>query len=251
MKLLSKFWLVVNKKLMAVSAICSIVSVVCLCFRDQIAIWIALGTLVLSLATILWAILRVLNSYLEENINGDHRCISSYITYRTDDGDHILFEVHKLIQVKCAIMQVFDTGLKWSGDDNFKWESDLQDVVGLDKHDDETEFDTLKLGFKNPPLYNQTAAVQFKANINDSNHKSSTYVELRVDYPIDYIQVNISLGYKNKSENAVVERKLIHAATGGEYKKFDTIPYDSVHRQYLYQTFRPESGYFYRISWKR
>ena len=251
MNLFSKFWLVANRPLVSLGTICSIVSVVALCVREPLAIWIALGALIIGLVLILWAIIRVLNSYLEKDINGNHRCISTYVTYRTEDKDHIFISVNRLIQVKCAIMQIFDTGIKWTGDHDPVWDSDLQDVIGFKRQDDQGEYDTLKLAFKNPPLYNQTAVVQYKAEINDVNHVSSTYLELRVEYPIDCIQMNVELGYKDQAANAIVERKLIHSATGSGYTPIDTVPFDPIHKRYMYQVFRPEPGYFYKISWER
>lgn len=243
--------MIINKPLVYIGTICSIVSVVCLCFSNNAASLIALGTLCLALLLVLIAIIRVLNRFLEKDVSGNYRCISSFVTYRTDDGDNVTFDVHKLIQVKCAIMQTFDTGFKWTGEMEPVWKSDLQEVVTVNKNNDAGKYDTLQLRFKNPPLYNQTTVVHFQSQINDVNRTSKPQVEIRVEYPADYIQIVVDLGYKTKGKPAVISRKLIHSDLASEYENIDSVSFDAIHKQYIYRCPNPQTGYFYRISWER
>ena len=215
---------------MWVGTICSIASVVFVIVYKDTAAWIALGTLSVSLLLILIALLRVLNKYLEEDKNGDHRCISSFITYKSEDGNHVSFEMCRFIQVKCAIMQAFDTGFKWTGTNSPEWRSDLQYVENVTKAKNNSDYDKLILRFKNPPIYNQTAVIHYRADIDDSDHKSIPAVDIKVESPTDYVRIIVELGYKSH-KNAIAQRKLIHSQSPTEFQTIKEIPNDAAHKQ--------------------
>lgn len=248
-----KIWRIIEKPFVIVSSICSIISVIAICFNNIIATIIAISTLCISLTIILIAILRVLNRFLEKSTTGDHKCISSFIKYKTDDGENIEFESYKLIQVKCCIMQFFDIGFRWSGNNFPKVSSDLQDVELLKKSDNTGEYDSAKLRLKKPALYNETTVIHFKTQSNDAEKVSESKVELYVKYPIEFIQVNISLGYKDGSFNktAKIERLKMGTIIPQKYELMTSIPFDSKSKQYSHCFIDPEPGFFYKISWER
>lgn len=250
MKLLSKIWAIINQPLMWIGTVCSIASVVIAVMYRDTAAWVALGILCLSLLLILIALLRVLNKYLEEDKNGNYRCISSIVTYKTDDGKHISFEMCRFIQAKCAIMQEFDTGFKWTGTEEPQWKSKLQEIVRVEKATDIGKYNSLILRFRNPLLYNQTAVVQYKAEIDDSDQKSETYAEIKVEYPTDYVRILVELPYENHPE-AKLLRKLIYSVSPSEFIEYEKVVYDSAHKHYRCDIPNPKPGYFYRLSWER
>ena len=253
MKLVSKIWTIIEKPFLYVGTICSIASIVVICFVDNWTAWVALLFVLLSILVLLIAVLRVLNRYLEKGDEQDFDCISTFVNYKSDDGDNITFETYKLIQAKCSIMQYFDVGFKWSGKDMPKWTSDLQDVEFVNPSHEEGKYDSARLRFRTPVLYNQTTLIHFRSNINDVNHLSEPKVELCVKYPIEYIQIVVSLGYKDSSftKPASVSKTRIISDMHSDYKNYDSVSFDPIHKQYVVRLIHPEPGYYYKITWER
>lgn len=248
-----KIWKAIEKPFLVVASLSSIISVVAICFNDPTATIVAVCALCIALAIVLISIIRVLNRFLEKNKNGDHKCISSFVRYRTDDGENIEFDSHKLIQSKCSIMQYFDIKFNWTGKNFPSVTSDLQCVEIAQKSMDANSYDTARLRLKKPVLYNETTVIHFKTKTNDAEKVSVPKVELYVEYPIEFIQVNIVLAYKNEAFNstAKVERLRINSKIPQKYELIDSIPFDGKTKQYSYCYIDPEPGYFYRISWER
>ena len=248
-----KFWNIIEKPFLIISSLCSIISIVILCFNTQTGITIAAISLSLSLIILLIAIVRVLNRFLEKDTTEKHRCIANFVRYKTNDGENIEFESYKLIQVKCSIMQYFETGFKWTGKNFPKVHSELQDVVFSKPSESADEYDSAKLKLREPALYNQTKVIHFKTTTNDAAKISEPKVELCVKLPIEFIQINISLGYKDSSFNktAKVERARWGINMPQRYELLDSISFDSNLKQYSYSFINPEPGYLYKISWER
>lgn len=238
---------------MIASSLASIVSLVAIFFKSTTATIVALCALIVALTILLVAILKVLNRFLEEASTGDHRCISSFVRYKTDDGENVEFDSYKLIQVKCSIMQFFDVGFRWSGKKFPKVVSDLQEVELSKKSDDSGEYDTARLKLKKPALYNETTVIHFKTLSNDVERVSEPKVELFVRFPIEFIQINILLGYKDAAFNrtAKVERLKMGTNIPQKYESVTSIPFDCNSKQYSYSLINPEPGYNYKISWER
>lgn len=252
--LFGKIWLVIEKPFGIIGTISSVLSIVLICVVNEHAAWWALALLCLSLLILLIALLRVLNRLLEKNNNHeDHVCISSFVNYKTEDGENIEFESYKLIQVKCAIMQFFNIGYKWSGKGQPDCSSDLQDIEWTKTSADSNCYDNARLRLKTPALYNQTTVIHFKARMNDVHKTSEPKVELCVKYPIEYIQITVSLGYKVSEQNttAKLHRKKINSELPSEYTEINSVPFDSIHRQYQYRLINPEPGYYYKLVWER
>jgi len=217
----NKIWSVISSPLYLIGSLAFIASVVVLLFKDKNAAIIALVLLLIALILFLIRIFHVLNRFLEKHPQ-DHKCISSFIQYTCDDGDNVIFNSYKLIQVKCSIMQDFDIGFKWSGDKMPNISSELQTFKILKKTTNKYEYD---------------------------------YVEVPIRYPIEYIQICISLGYKDDSFSKTAEisnRKITNLNQIQQpHTKYNSIPFDKNHKQYVYRLINPEVGYSYRISWER
>lgn len=248
-----KFCSIIEKPFLVISSLCSILSIVLLCFKTQTGVTIAAISLALSLIILLIAIVRVLNRFLEKDTAEDHRCIANFIRYKTNDGENIEFESYKLIQVKCSIMQYFETGFKWTGKNFPKVHSELQDVVFSKQSESADEYDTAKLKLREPALYSQTKVIHFKTTTNDAARISKPKVEVCVKSPIEFIQINISLGYKDSSFNktAKIERARWGTNMPQRYELLGSIPFDSNLKQYSHSFINPEPGYLYKISWER
>jgi len=250
----SKIWRIVSAPFYVIGSVASIASVFILLFRDKDSSIIALIFLCVALILFLVSLLKILNRFLEKHPQ-DHKCISTFIQYTCDDGDNVLVETYKLIQVKCSIMQEYNAGFKWSGDTPPNISSDLQNFKILKKSQNGYEYDYAVLEFKKPVLYNETTIVHFKSIVNDVRHASLPYVEIPVRFPIEYIQICISLGYKNSSFNEtakISQRKITNSnEIQQNHKEYDSITFDQKHKQYLYRLINPQVGYSYKISWER
>lgn len=247
-----KIWTVIEKPFLIISSLCSIISIVALCVQTKAGLIVAVCSLCVSLAIILIAIVKVLNRFLEQSPS-KHNCVSSFVKYKTSDGENIEFESYKLIQVKCSIMQFFDMGFKWSGQNFPKISSDLQDVEFESKSQDCSSYDSVRLRLKKPALYNETTVIHFRTEASDPERISEPKVELCVKLPIEFIHVDIQLGYKDSSysQTAKVERAKIDSAVPQKYETLCSIPFDGKYRQYTHSFINPEPGYFYRIIWER
>lgn len=247
-----KFWTVIEKPFLLVSSLCSIISIVALCVQTKAGLIIAVCFLCVALVIILIAIVRVLNRFLEQTPD-KHNCVSSFVKYKTNDGENIEFESYKLIQVKCSIMQFFDMGFKWSGKHFPNISSDLQSVEFESKSKDGSSYDSVRLRLKKPALFNETTIIHFRTKATDPERVSEPKVELCVKQPIEFIHVDIQLGYKDflYSHTAKVERAKIDSDVPQKYETLCSIPFDGIYRQYTYSFINPEPGYFYRITWER
>lgn len=249
----SKFWKIIERPFLLLSSMCSVASIVVLCFSDTYAAIIALGLICVALIVLLCSIIRVLNRFLEKEPKNDHNCFSSFIYYKTDDGENVELETYKLIQAKCSIMQHFDLGFKWSGDNCPKVTSDLQDVEKLRFTEDGTEYDTAILKLKSPILYNQTTVIHARFTMNDAARTSEPKVEISVQYPIEYINIVVSLGYKPSDycRTARLERRIKNSEIPQRYELIHSVSFDCIHKQYTYRLINPEPGYYYRLIWER
>lgn len=245
---------IISSPFYIIGNIASIASVLILLFKDKDSAIIALILLCVALILFLISLLKVLNRFLEKN-SQDHKCISTFIQYTCDDEDNVVVESYKLIQAKCSIMQEYNAGFKWSGETPPNISSDLQNYKILKNSQNGYEYDYAVLEFKKPVLYNETAIVHFKSIANDVKHVSLPYVEIPVKFPIEYIQICISLGYKDISfiETAKISKRKITNSDEIQqnHEEYDSITFDQKHKQYLYRLINPKTGYSYRISWKR
>ena len=89
--------------------------------------------------------------------------------------------------------------------------------------------------------------------MNDVDKVSEPKVELCVKYPIEYIQITVSLGYKVSDYNApaVLKRIKLNSDLPSDYTNVDSVPFDPIHKQYQYRLINPEPGYFYKLVWER
>jgi hypothetical protein len=162
-----KFFRIISSPFYIAGGLCSIISVIVLCFRDKNASIIALIALCLTLILILGGLFKVLRRFLEKDpLN--HKLISSFIQYISDDRENIIVETYKLIQVKCGVMEEYNVGFKWSGNKTPQISSDLQDFKIIKNAQNKLEYDFAVLAFKRPVLYNETAKISKRLITNTS-----------------------------------------------------------------------------------
>lgn len=248
-----KIYKLIEKPFLVISALASILSVVLLCFNDTTTSIIAICSVCVALTVLLVALLRTIFRYTEQTNRFEYRRIATFIDYKTINADIIEFQTYRVIQVKTPILQSIDIEYHWSGKHSPKITSDLQTIESINAFQTPNGYSKARLHLSQPKLYNETAVFQHKITANDLERASKTKVELKIDDPIDLVQVNISLGYKpsDYNESAIVERAPILNNRPPEYEHVEFINFDNTLKEYTYTLRYPEPGYFYRISWKR
>lgn len=249
-----KIYQLIEKPFLIISAFASIFSVILICFNTYISSLIAVCCLCIALAVLLGALLRAIFKYTKQTNLFEYRRVATFIDYKTNNAEIIEFQTYRVIQVKTPILKSIDVIYHWTGKHLPEVTSDLQDIELITNNAENPRgYSKARLYLSQPKLYNETVVFQHKVTANDQERLSKTKVELKIDDPIDLVQVNISLGYKpnDYKGTAKVERAPIINDRPLEYEQVGLIPFDNTLKEYTH-TFRyPEPGYFYKISWER
>ncbi len=249
-----KIYTLIEKHLLVISSVASILSIVLLCFDNLQASLISVVCLCIALAVIVVALLKAIFKYTEQTNNGEYRRIATFIEYKTTNQDIIEFQTYRIIQVKTPILKSLDFSYHWTGDQYPEVTSDLQKLELITNNAEKPRgYSKARLSLSQPKIYNETAVFHHKVTANDSNHLSETKVEIKVEDPVDLIRVNISLGYKpdGYNETARVERSAIRHDAPPSYQQIGLLTFDQTLKEYVCTLKYPEPGYFYRISWNR
>jgi len=234
------------------AAICSIIGLFIGFIQETYAVIIALSVFCILLLVFFYKFLRFLHDLF--NFEGDEdRANSTFVKYETADSSNIIFETYKLIQSKRPVLIEKDWNFKWSGTVPPKISSETHEVIDVMDLKNPDHYDKAILKFKKPLRYNETAIAHIKCELNDSDHKSKTHVEMRINYEVDIIHFRIILKYKKTGQNhkAVLERKKTDSQVNSDYEKLETIAFDDQTKSFEYNLMYPEVGYFYRIRWDR
>jgi hypothetical protein len=201
--------------------------------------------LLILIGTLVYTILKLLS-----NSASDFESKSTFIKYETLDGNKILYEAYKLVQCKRPILSEYELNFKWSGTHLPIITSELQEVENVLIDKDPSNCDKAILKFKAPLTFNENCVINFKAELDDTDKQSETCILNRISKPVDIIHYRIVLGYKENSENAILERRKINSISQS-FKKIKEIAFDKISKSYEYPLLNPELGYIYRITWKR
>jgi hypothetical protein len=201
--------------------------------------------LLVLIGTLIYTILKFLS-----NSTSDFESKSTFIKYETLDGNKISYEVYKLIQCKRPMLSKYDYSFKWSGTHLPNITSELQKVENVLDSRDPSNYDKAILIFSKPLSFNDSCVINFKADLDDTDKKSETYISNRIIRPVDIIHYRIVLRYKDTSSNAILERRKIESASQ-VFEKIKEIAFDYTSKSYEYALLNPELGYIYRIKWDR
>jgi hypothetical protein len=125
-------------------------------------------------------------------------------------------------------------------------------ILVFDIYDDKnpSNYDRAILKFKNPLKFNDSCVLHFKADLDDTDQKSDTYVSNRILKPVDVIHLRVILKHKSNSSNAVLERKKIDSVSQN-FIELKEIAFDLNSKSYEHHLLNPEVGYIYRLRWER
>lgn len=249
---MNSIYKVLEKRIVFWSAIASIISLIFFFIYNLWAVIISLSLFCLILLLLTYKLISSINKLLIFKHPTGFLRNSNIVRYSTIDGSKIEFEVYRHIQCKRVVMHEFNYPFKWSGSHSPLITSKLQDVLSVTGTRPE-QWDEAILRFRKPLFYNENAIIHFFATLDDTDHKSGTHVESKVDSPVDIIITRIELKYKKASfdKPATLKRRKITAATNVNYEELQSIPFDKVSKSYEHAMINPETDYYYRIEWER
>ncbi|MDR1984408.1 MAG: hypothetical protein LBQ28_06270 [Prevotellaceae bacterium] len=220
--------------------------------ENETAMIIALVFICMALSAIVYIAYKFFVTWVEpQSGNKSTEKRSSFIKYEASaDAKKIIYEVYRLIQIKCPILTKYEYEYQWSGSKQPAFSSKLQNFEKINLRKDEREFDKAIFKFKTPVHYNQNALIHVRVDLDDTDLNSSTYVQSTIDEDIDIIHYRIVLKYKKHSENAILEKRQI-GSISLNYTKIDEIPFDNETKSYEYHLLNPDVGFMYRIRWNR
>lgn len=236
-----------------VCGLSSILSLGLLIFGDKNAVIIALSFFCFSLLTVLIAILYALNSYLKKGKDSDYKRIATHIKYDALDKTHINYDVYRIVQAKCILLQKIIHGYHWTGSKEPEIDSKYQTVTNKQvRGESDDMYSTVDLQFREPLLYNETTVAHFNSKMDDTDMKAEPFVSFKTTNS-EFLFFKIILRYKDSSfcEPATLYKRKINATTMNKDKAIETIPFDKESKSYEYSMPAPEVGYFYTIQWDK
>jgi len=234
-----------------IASLASLIGLLTVFIRDKDAVIVAL--IFFCTMLLIFTVGLLITLFKIANINNkEFDSQSTFVKYDTIDGKKITYEVYKLIQSTKPVMNNVPYNFKWSGTHLPKITSDLQKVTNVIDDQDPSKYDRAILRLNKPLYYNQSQVLHFKAELDDTDQKSDTFVSSRITREIDIIHYRIILKYKphGYNVNAILERKAINSIRGN-YEKILEISFDSHTKSYEYHLLKPDLNYVYRIRWIR
>jgi|GEM_PF-5996440 len=209
--------------------------------------------LLLIVTTFLIKVYNVFKNSLSYQYPNQTKKLSTFYKYRTDDAKNIEYEVFKNIQCKRILLTEYEHGFNWTGSIPPIIESDLQDVQQEVIKGMHHEYDKIILSLKNPLGYNDAGVMHIRMKLDDSDQRSATRLESRVEYPVEMIHFRVELRYKPKDydRKATLSRQRINSTTSAVFDHICYINFDLHTKCYDYPLLNPEPGFFYRIEWER
>ena len=111
-------------------------------------------------------------------------------------------------------------------------------------------YDKAILKFSKPLNYNDSCVINFKAELDDTDKQSETYISNRIIRPVDVIHYRIVLRHKEVNANAIIERRKIESVSQ-TFNEVRQVAFYKTSKSYEYPLLNPELGYIYRIKWNR
>ncbi|MFN0050318.1 MAG: hypothetical protein ACKVOU_14435 [Cytophagales bacterium] len=227
------------------SALASIISLFFPIFQSNQLATIALLFFVATLIILLFKLILGINEFTETSYPEDYSTNSSFIKYSTFDGIRISYEVYKSIQCKRLYKTYYEYDFKWSGKNEPKISSKLQNFKKTIKNN-EIGLDKAILEYPEPLYFNQSAIIHFLAELNDPDQVSKPYVCVKIDYKINILHFRIELKHRNNIQYKI-ERRKIDIQVAAEYELLEKFNVEG--NSFEYHLINPEIGYFYRIVW--
>ena len=220
---------------------------------DKYKAWTAICLVVATVAFICIQVFRITKRQMEMQHPSGFLALSAFVRYASTDGKNITYEVFRHIQVKRPCLSFFEHKFMWSGSIQPKFESDLQEIGGVDSIKGENT-KSLKLKFKRAKVYNDVEVIHIKMTMDDSDQKSETFIQQSVLSPVSVICFRVELLYTDTNyfgKKAILTRR---ETSKGHRASDETIGYynfDATAKSFYCSVAEPEPGYTYRLAWER
>jgi hypothetical protein len=220
---------------------------------DPIKANIALASFLLFLIFLGWRAQRTFNQVLGKTYLHGYETLSTFVRYSTSDGDNIQYETFRHIQNKALIRDHIEHEFRWTGSTPPKVTSCLQEVGDIQPVEG-TARSKVRVNFKKPILFNEVEVVHLRMEINDSDHKSETYVGLLVREPTKTITFKVELLHAKQKYNGAYAKVLrgdLDKNNGNPPKEIASVKFDIVSKSFEYILPNPQPGYRYSLEWDR
>lgn len=239
-----------------VAGISSIIGVILSVFKDEVGAYIALISFIVFLVAVIVLLSYWIFYVVRQELPEDYIRLSVFSSYETSNGTNGVYERYRMIQVKRLALSSIYFQFKWTGRKTPIIKSDLQIVEGdpINGGNDYNQYDKIKFVFKGRPLlFNETAMVHFRAEVDDIDHSAIPMDCYKVETFTPLIHFRATL--RHKPNDYYVPAKLQKCRIGDnvltDFQDIRTIPFDVSTKSYQYDLINPEVGYYYRILWER
>ncbi len=224
-------------------------------FADSYKSHIALGIFATTCAIMSGYVIWSVRSLQLKHYPKGYIPVATFVRYTTTDGKQIVYEAFRQIQVKHAFLTEIEHRYSWSGTKRPTITSTLQ-TIGPTAKDEKTGWDVVPVKFRHPRYYNDTEIVHLRSTLDDSDEKSETYCNIRIDHPTRMLQFRIELLHCSKPNHgnmiAHIERRLETLSAASEpWEPIDKIQFNVTSRSFEHLIADPNPGYQYRIRWDR
>lgn len=247
-------WKKINSILQTGAGIASIVGLaVVFITEDPIKGWIALSVVIAFLVYVAVQLTVTLHRLIKQKYPDGYIRLATHVRYTCIDGKTVEYEVQKIIQSKAPCLLTVEHGFKWSGTKKPEITCDLHEITAIRPGVSKLQFDTIVIQLREALLYNQVGVIPIKMVIDDSDHKSNTYVSHKIEVPTQVISWRIELGgtHDRSHSPARLTRCPIKSEVTSDWEFVRSVPYHSIHRCYEEQLLYPDPNYFYRLAWDR
>lgn len=215
--------------------------------------WVALGLVALTVLFICIQVYRLANGQLKTQHPTGFLPLSSFLRYVTSDGNTIIYELFRHMQIKTPCAGSFIHKFSWTGSTPPEIKSDIQEIGAINTVSGETT-SSLKLKFKKAKVFNDVEVIHLKMNLDDSDKKSGTFLEHIVNAPINFISFKVELLHAKPSyfgKQATLTRKNIEKGDRAAIEKLGNYPFEATSKSFSCNLNNPEPGYSYRLEWER
>lgn len=236
------------------SAVFGLVALVVSIVSNQLGVILALTAVILFLFAIIFYVGYVINKLIKYSYPSEFLIHSQFTKYVFSDETHVVLDSYRLIQSKKTLLPAIKWGFIWTGRNDPRISSNLQDCDGtIIKRQSVGDYDHVLLKFKNPLFYNESAVVHFHAEMTDEEKIAQPHLDVKIETPRSVVDYRVILAYKDDgySKKAVFKKKLINSLTPAEYEEICEVPFNPVSKSYEHVLTDPEIGYYYRLEWER
>lgn len=214
---------------------------------------ISLAAFLLFLIFLGWRAQRTFNQVLGKTYLHGYETLSTFVRYSTSDGSNIQYEIFRHIQNKALVRDYIDHQFYWTGSKPPKISSCIQEIGGIQPVDG-TAQSKVRVSFKKPILFNEVEVVHMRMEVDDSDHKSESYIGLFVREPTKAITFKVELLHVKQKYNGAFAKILRNDIDQNKHNpptEIGSVKFDTVSKSFEYILSNPQPGYRYSLEWER